>query len=881
MAVKRSASIKITKIILSPKNVDEKKNIREIECERLQAVGVSGDAIKEERNGALKMTLSVPEIQPDKSNVKLLSPMTTRSLPQSTSSSADNLNSTRRLNNTANVKSSVKRDGNKQIPYVELSPLKTTTSSGNLGFAVIKELEGNKMFLSKQQYLNRLSKSLTDVDYTQFEKLESPPQLMKRPTAISKSKRKIERRSVSLTDLQEILKTVKDVPKGLNVPLDNKFPVDDEIVQTRRNTSRHTRNVKTTDYDSRKKVSDANNFEIRGVIKLKGTSEKSTYIIKPKDEYILYENENLYRVNPTKKEMLKHGVVIRSARHLNTKSKEPVEVELKDKDGGTYTLTFASPKYAKQFIDSDRLPIYVPDQNRGIADKLLKLLGKRSSREILERKGIYKNEPIFGNTLKEIYHKSQNPVPPFICKIVELIEKPENIKSMGLYRTSGNLATIQKIRLAADNGRLDILDNFSKDPDVLTGSLKLFFRELKEPLMPYCIFNQMADIIKIPLNQLTTKDHQKIRSIIVKYMYESNLATFRVIMRHLVEVVKHKEDNKMDAYNLAICWGPSLIFPNVTIGPESTIESTKDLVSLSHDATRLTDFLIGYYQMYPAELGGRPESFNEKTLSSLKRQESRDSIESADSSTKSYKKSNSNLSLSVDEVMKRAIEYIEMNLNAEGLYSRSGTPDKTNKILKKLSKKKSTELDKYRNEVHDICNALMIYIKELPEPLVDYNTVETLAKIYSNSQNHLESNLRRDVMVIIEKTARKDSLIFLLRHLAKVFNNQPLHKVSRSEMIIIWTKVLNHGFRVTENNEQFAKFLTVAVEVFNDNLPDLVKSSFNNNGSSHNRNENMAELLKDLRQHQERDRNSRYDNIDCEEIDEATLLDQKTEQTKL
>ncbi|KAF7271806.1 hypothetical protein GWI33_015352 [Rhynchophorus ferrugineus] len=151
----------------------------------------------------------------------------------------------------------------------------------------------------------------------------------------------------------------------------------------------------------------------------------------------------------------------------------------------------------------------------------------------------------------------------------------------------------------------------------------------------------------------------------------------------------------------------------------------------------------------------------------------------------------------------------------------------------------------------------------------------------SNSQNHLEANLRRDVMVIIEKTARKDSLIFLLRHLAKVFNNQPLHKVSKSEMIIIWTKVLNHGFRVTENNEQFAKFLTVAVEVFNDNLPDLVKSSFNNNGSSHNRNENMAELLKDLRQHQERDRNSRYDNIDCEEIDEATLLDQKTEQTKL
>lgn len=29
-------------------------------------------------------------------------------------------------------------------------------------------------------------------------------------------------------------------------------------------------------------------------------------------------------------------------------------------------------------------------------------------------------------------------------------------------------------------------------------------------------------------------------------------------MEHLLEVVKNKEHNKMDTYNLAVCWGPSI-----------------------------------------------------------------------------------------------------------------------------------------------------------------------------------------------------------------------------------------------------------------------------------------------------------------------------------
>lgn len=53
------------------------------------------------------------------------------------------------------------------------------------------------------------------------------------------------------------------------------------------------------------------------------------------------------------------------------------------------------------------------------------------------------------------------------------------------------MATIQKIRFEVDKGNLSILDQYYEDVDVLTGALKLFFRELKEPLIPINISEEL------------------------------------------------------------------------------------------------------------------------------------------------------------------------------------------------------------------------------------------------------------------------------------------------------------------------------------------------------------------------------------------------------
>lgn len=133
-------------------------------------------------------------------------------------------------------------------------------------------------------------------------------------------------------------------------------------------------------------------------------------------------------------------------------------------------------------------------EKKPIKQILRKFLGRRPSREHLERTGIIKNEPIFGNTLVNLYQKYDSPVPSFIGQIIEIIEKPFNITSLGIYRASGNLATIQKIRFAVDKDNLSILKEYEKDTDVLTGALKMFFRELGKPLISNEVYEKLLDL---------------------------------------------------------------------------------------------------------------------------------------------------------------------------------------------------------------------------------------------------------------------------------------------------------------------------------------------------------------------------------------------------
>ena len=133
-----------------------------------------------------------------------------------------------------------------------------------------------------------------------------------------------------------------------------------------------------------------------------------------------------------------------------------------------------------------------------LRDKLRKFFVRRPTMESLKRKGIWKDEPVFGCHLQNLCAGDDTLVPKFVQRVVQLIEsKPDNMKADGIYRASGNLSQVQKIRCQVDQNNWKVLEE-EEDVHVLTGCLKLFFRELKEPLIPFATFEKALEITNSP-----------------------------------------------------------------------------------------------------------------------------------------------------------------------------------------------------------------------------------------------------------------------------------------------------------------------------------------------------------------------------------------------
>jgi len=198
------------------------------------------------------------------------------------------------------------------------------------------------------------------------------------------------------------------------------------------------------------------------------------------------------------------------------------------------------------------------DGTPGIRRRLQSFFHKRPTRESLVNNGVIRNREVFGSSLEELYRKSNRPIPEFVKKSIQCIEAESMITMEGVYRIPGVLSKIQKLRMEVDNGNLTYLDlTDSLDVYIIGGSLKLFFRELQEPLIPWDIVEEMHV-------QLEYGDEFEEVDIIRESLEKLPLwhkLTLQVVVKHLVKVSDYKAQNKMEITNLAVIFGPTLMSP--------------------------------------------------------------------------------------------------------------------------------------------------------------------------------------------------------------------------------------------------------------------------------------------------------------------------------
>uniref|UniRef100_A0A3Q3Q3W3 Rho GTPase activating protein 12a n=1 Tax=Monopterus albus TaxID=43700 RepID=A0A3Q3Q3W3_MONAL len=196
--------------------------------------------------------------------------------------------------------------------------------------------------------------------------------------------------------------------------------------------------------------------------------------------------------------------------------------------------------------------------NKKTKHKLKKFLIRRPTLQAVRDKGYIKDQ-VFGCSLSSLCQKENSTVPDFVKMCIDHVEN-SGLHVDGLYRVSGNLAVIQKLRFAVDHDeKVNLADVKWEDIHVTTGALKMYFRELPEPLFTYARFHDFINAIKI------AHFEQRVKSIreLVRQLPKPNHDTMQALFKHLRTVIDHGEENRMTTQSVAIVFGPTLLRPEM------------------------------------------------------------------------------------------------------------------------------------------------------------------------------------------------------------------------------------------------------------------------------------------------------------------------------
>ncbi|RXN26916.1 breakpoint cluster region -like protein [Labeo rohita] len=188
----------------------------------------------------------------------------------------------------------------------------------------------------------------------------------------------------------------------------------------------------------------------------------------------------------------------------------------------------------------------------------VKISMKFTSREFsLKRMPSRKPMGVFGVNISTVTKRERSKVPYIVRQCLEEIER-RGMEEVGIYRVSGVATDIQALKTAFDTNNKDVSVMMSEmDVNAIAGTLKLYFRELPEPLFTDELYPNFAG--GIALSDSVAKESCMLNLLLS--LPEPNLVTFLFLLDHLKRVAEKESVNKMSLHNLATVFGPTLLRP--------------------------------------------------------------------------------------------------------------------------------------------------------------------------------------------------------------------------------------------------------------------------------------------------------------------------------
>ncbi|XP_064393491.1 rho GTPase-activating protein 24-like isoform X2 [Halichondria panicea] len=179
-------------------------------------------------------------------------------------------------------------------------------------------------------------------------------------------------------------------------------------------------------------------------------------------------------------------------------------------------------------------------------------------------------------------------VPILLHRCVNFL-RDHGLTEVGIFRLPGQASRIHTLKETYDCGSQK---DFSTTEDIHTVAslLKLYLRELPEPVIPHVYYESFKQATRCFENS-PVQCKEQVKRLLIQ-IPQVNLNVIKYLSRFLHEVQEHSKENKMTSLNLGTIFGPHLLAPQ-TNDPQLLMEST----SVSTDFIRI--LLTWHEELFP------------------------------------------------------------------------------------------------------------------------------------------------------------------------------------------------------------------------------------------------------------------------------------------
>jgi len=174
----------------------------------------------------------------------------------------------------------------------------------------------------------------------------------------------------------------------------------------------------------------------------------------------------------------------------------------------------------------------------------------------------------------DIVPKAESGLPIVVDSVMQSL-RHDGISELGIFRQSGSRQVVRELKEQFDQGKTVVLDNL--EAHTRGDLLKLFLRELPDPVFPNKVFDLCIDVEKQFREDHSLPKWVASTKCIIDELPTPNYILLRELCYFLIEVAQHASVNAMGATNLATCFGPNIL----STQDDVSLEELLDLTSLA------------------------------------------------------------------------------------------------------------------------------------------------------------------------------------------------------------------------------------------------------------------------------------------------------------